>query len=61
MTTKNTFMLLALTFGGTTALLAHDGHLSQYEAAPITLNPALTGMYENAEFRMSSNLRTCLH
>jgi type IX secretion system PorP/SprF family membrane protein len=36
---------------------AQDAHLSQYEAAPVLLNPALTGMFEQADFRMSCNLR----
>jgi len=38
-------------------ILAQDGQLSQFEMAAAMLNPALTGMYENAEFRMSANVR----
>ena len=49
---------LSLALGGTVATTAQDGQLSQYEAAPVMLNPALTGMYENADFRMSSNVRS---
>lgn len=45
-------MLIAISTYG------QDGQLSQYEAAPIILNPSLTGMYENADFRMSSNVRS---
>ncbi|MBK8498603.1 MAG: PorP/SprF family type IX secretion system membrane protein [Flavobacteriales bacterium] len=37
---------------------AQDGHLSQYDAAPALLNPALTGMFENADFRMTSSVRS---
>lgn len=39
------------------SLCAQDGQFSQYEATQIILNPALTGMYENADFRMSSSVR----
>ncbi len=42
----------------TGTLSAQDGQLSQFDAAPVMLNPALTGMYENADFRMSSNVRS---
>ncbi|MBP6643127.1 MAG: PorP/SprF family type IX secretion system membrane protein [Flavobacteriales bacterium] len=49
-------MVLAMCVG--TGSFAQDAHLSQYEAAPNTLNPALTGMYENADFRMTSNVRS---
>lgn len=48
--------ILAVTSAG--AISAQDGQLSQYDAAPVLLNPALTGMYENADFRMSSNVRS---
>ena len=37
---------------------AQDGQLSQYDAAPMLLNPALTGMFEQGDFRMSSNVRS---
>lgn len=54
---KNTFALaFALCVAG--ALQAQDGHLSHYDAAPALLNPALTGMYSNADFRMTSNVRS---
>lgn len=36
---------------------AQDAQLSQYDAASILLNPALTGMYEDNDLRASSNLR----
>lgn len=42
----------------TIQLQAQDGQLSQYDNAPIMLNPALTGMYEDSEFRMSANVRS---
>jgi len=53
---KIILIALALFVVGVTQ--AQDGQLSQYEAAPVMLNPALTGMYENSDFRMSSNVRS---
>ena len=53
-----TALTLAITILGTGTVLAQDAQLSQYEAAAILLNPAHTGMYEEADFRVSSNLRS---
>ncbi len=58
MNTSKNNLLLSIAMCGAVALHAQDGQLSQYEAAPVLLNPALTGMYENGEFRMSSNVRS---
>lgn len=44
----------ALLTGGTT--LAQDFHLSQYEAAPLFLNPAMTGMF-NGHYRIHAHYR----
>lgn len=55
---KIRIVLIALALVGVGSIYAQDGQLSQYEAAPVILNPALTGMYENADFRMSSNVRS---
>ncbi|HQW05668.1 MAG: PorP/SprF family type IX secretion system membrane protein [Flavobacteriales bacterium] len=49
-------LLIALCVGA--GSMAQDAQLSQFETAPITLNPALTGMFENANFRMTSNVRS---
>lgn len=57
MRTRSTF-LLAITLFGATAARAQDAQLSQYDAAAVLLNPALTGMFENSDFRVSSNLRS---
>ena len=57
MKTKTAF-LLAITLLGARAAKAQDAQLSQYDAASVLLNPALTGMYENSDFRVSSNLRS---
>ncbi len=54
---KNT-IALAFALCGALAIHAQDGHLSHYDAAPALLNPALTGMYSNADFRMTSNVRS---
>ncbi|MBS1941188.1 MAG: PorP/SprF family type IX secretion system membrane protein [Bacteroidetes bacterium] len=51
-------LLLAVTLFGAGALRAQDAQLSQYEAAAVMLNPGLTGMFENSDFRVSSNLRS---
>lgn len=57
MRTKATLLLAAsLLTAGT--VRAQDNQLSQYDAAAIMLNPALTGMYEGSDFRVSSNLRS---
>lgn len=45
-------MLMLATLGK-----AQDAQLSQYDAAPVLLNPALTGMYEDNDLRVGSNLR----
>lgn len=58
MRTNKNILLLSLALCGTVATFAQDGQLSQYDAAPVLLNPALTGMYENADFRMSCNVRS---
>lgn len=58
MSINKNIIIAALAAGGVTALRAQDGQLSQYDASPLLLNPALTGMYENAEFRMACNVRS---
>lgn len=58
MTNKMNRIALAFTLCTAGALQAQDGHLSHYDAAPALLNPALTGMYSNADFRMTSNVRS---
>jgi type IX secretion system PorP/SprF family membrane protein len=58
MRTNITLLLAATACCGAATLRAQDGQLSQYDAASVVLNPALTGMYENADFRMSSNVRS---
>jgi type IX secretion system PorP/SprF family membrane protein len=50
--------ILLLAFGVSSAAMAQDTQLSQFETAPVMLNPALTGMFENADFRMTSNVRS---
>lgn len=58
MATRSTTILLGLGLCAAVAVHGQDAHLSHYDAAPQLLNPALTGMYENAEFRMTSNVRS---
>ncbi len=57
MRTRTAF-LMAITLFGAGASRAQDAQLSQYDAAAVLLNPALTGMFENSDFRVSSNLRS---
>ena len=38
--------------------IAQDAHLSQYNATPIMLNPAMTGIYDDGDMRISTNYRT---
>jgi type IX secretion system PorP/SprF family membrane protein len=54
----NKIVLLAFASGTMGISSAQDTHLSQYEAAPVLLNPALTGMFEHSDFRMGANLRS---
>lgn len=58
MTNKMNKIAMAFALCGSLATQAQDGHLSHYDAAPALLNPALTGMYSNADFRMTSNVRS---
>ena len=58
MRTTNNLLLSLIALVGAGRIHAQDGQLSQYDAASLVLNPALTGMYENADFRMSSNVRS---
>jgi type IX secretion system PorP/SprF family membrane protein len=50
--------LLALYLGAASALHAQDAQLSQYDAAAVMLNPALTGMFESSDFRATCNVRS---
>lgn len=51
--------LLLLAFAGAAGMArAQDAHLSQFDQAPVLLNPALTGMFERSDFRISTNVRS---
>ncbi len=50
--------LLALSLCVASAVHAQDPQLSQYDAAAVMLNPALTGMFENSDFRATCNVRS---
>lgn len=58
MKTMSKKLFLALMATAPLALRAQDPHLAQYDAASVLLNPALTGMYEHSDFRLSSNVRS---
>ena len=53
----NTIILLAAACGAVVTANGQDAHLAQYDAAPVLLTPALTGIYEGSDFRMSSSFR----
>lgn len=57
MTTNKILSAVAIALMGQVHLHAQDGQLSQFEMGAVMLNPALTGMFENAEFRMGANVR----
>lgn len=50
-------LVLSLTIGLTFQLSAQDFHLSQYDAAALNTNPALTGMFEG-KHRLHTHYRT---
>src|SRR5690606_12858981 len=58
MKSRQKVTLIALGMAMAIGMSAQDGQLSQYDAAPMLLNPALTGMFEQGDFRMSSNVRS---
>lgn len=52
--------IAAIALLSTAPAVAQDFHLTQYEAAPMYLNPALTGMYfgEKGDYRIHANYRS---
>jgi type IX secretion system PorP/SprF family membrane protein len=50
-------LLLILLFSGP-SLFAQDPHLTQYDASPVILNPARTGMLKDAEYRSIAQFRS---
>lgn len=48
--------ILTLLFAFMLTIKAQDIHFSQYYAAPVSLNPALTGLH-NGDFRIAANAR----
>jgi type IX secretion system PorP/SprF family membrane protein len=49
--------LVGLLLLGYTQVRAQDPHFSQFNAAPLELNPALTGFY-NGDYRIAANFRS---
>ena len=60
--TKNlaTLLIIAGLFSavGIHSANGQDTHLSQYDASPVWLNPALTGRFDNADLRIATNYRS---
>jgi len=52
------YLIIILLLTGAVNSKAQDAHLSQYDANPILLNPALTGAIDNQSFRIGTNYRT---
>ncbi len=40
------------------ALRAQDAHFTQFDASTMMTNPAMTGMFDHSDFRMSTNFRS---
>jgi type IX secretion system PorP/SprF family membrane protein len=53
-------ILLAVLLTGTVRLRAQDYHLSQFDLAPLYINPATTGIYfgEKGDFRLMADYRS---
>lgn len=56
-TGRKVWMTLAIGLAVTTGLLAQDPHLSQFYAAPLEVNPALSGVFKG-KFRINTNYRS---
>jgi type IX secretion system PorP/SprF family membrane protein len=52
--------ITAIAIAASAQAIAQDFHITQYETAPMYLNPALTGMYfgEKGDFKISANYRS---
>lgn len=59
-TWKNILVAALFLFGTSFSLFSQDFHLSQYDANPLYLNPALTGlrMVDKWDYRINTNYRT---
>ena len=51
------FLIISFAFISTTSLRAQDFHLSQYEASPMIINPAMTGMFKG-DYRATLHYRS---
>lgn len=56
----NKYIVILVSFLFSPYLKGQDYHLSQYDAQPLYLNPALTGVFNNSEidYRIGLNFRT---
>lgn len=57
---KANIYITALALFAAARLSAQDYHITQYETAPMYINPALTGMYfgEKGDYKISANYRS---
>ncbi|MEM7163406.1 MAG: PorP/SprF family type IX secretion system membrane protein [Bacteroidota bacterium] len=49
---------LILAFGFNLELDAQDAHYTQFDASPVMLNPATTGVFDNSDWRASARFRS---
>ena len=54
---KSVYVIIIFLFAIVLKASSQDAHFSQYDASPIVLNPALTGMFKDGDFRVSSQYR----
>ncbi len=54
---KNTFLVLVLLMTVITTASSQDAHFSQWQNTPLTLNPAMTGVF-NGKLRFSNDFRS---
>lgn len=52
------FLLLVISVNFIRPVQGQDLHLSQFDASPVTLNPAFAGMYPKGEFRAAAQFRS---
>jgi len=50
--------MLVTTIALCASVSAQDAHFSQFDASPMMANPAMTGMFDVADFRIGSNFRS---
>ena len=55
---KTTAIILVAVIFTSLTINAQDIHFSQYDASPIVLNPSLTGMYKDVNYKATNQYRS---